>query len=134
LTTSPSLTPTEQDKARKSPEERYIAYILIQNVGNQHKLLQRELQNDFTKGSDRYPENRSQALMFLDKYSKSIQPAVASEGTDFAQLGKPKGGKKATAIAKEVVDNKSGKKKDPHKDTDCFNCGKKGYPARFCPN
>jgi hypothetical protein len=74
--------------------------------------------------------------MFLDKYSKSIQPAVASEGTAFAQLGKPKpkGGKKTTVVVKEEVDNKSGKKKDPYTDMDCFNCGKKGHPARFCPN
>jgi hypothetical protein len=131
-----SLTQAEQDKARKSVGERYLAYILIQNAGNQHDLLQRELQNDFTKGSDRYPENRSQGLMFLDKYLKSKQPAVASEGTAFAQLGKPKpkGGKKATVVAKEEVDDKSGKKKDPYTDMDCFNCGKKGHPARFCPN
>ncbi len=53
--------------------------------------------------------------MFLNKYSKSIQPAVASEGTAFAQSSKPKGGKKATAIAKEEDDDKSGKKKDPLK-------------------
>jgi hypothetical protein len=53
--------------------------------------------------------------MFLNKYSQSIQPAVASEGTAFAQSGKSKGGKKATAIAKEVVGNKSARRRIPIK-------------------
>ena len=66
-------------------EERYLAYIFISNSASQHEMLRRELQNDFTKGSDRYPDNRSTALMFLDKYSKNTPTPIASEGTAFAQ-------------------------------------------------
>ena len=31
-------------------------------------------------------------------------------------------------------DSEGGEKpKDPYKDMECFNCNKKGHPARFCP-
>jgi hypothetical protein len=46
------------------------------------------LQTDFTKGNDHYPETREHALMFCDKYTKTITPVVASEGTAFAQKSK----------------------------------------------
>ena len=79
-----NLSVDEQRQAKQNAEEQYLAYIFIHNSRTQHEALQRELQNDFNKGSDRYPENWSQALMFSDKYSKSSTPPMASEGTSFA--------------------------------------------------
>ena len=46
------------------------------------------------------------------------------------------GGKKGKKDSddKKTDDNKKGEKpKDPYKEMECFNCGKKGHPARFCP-
>jgi hypothetical protein len=51
-----SLTPTKLTAIRQSAEERYLAYLFLINSGAQHELLGKELQNDFTKGSDKYPE------------------------------------------------------------------------------
>ena len=47
----------DQKKSKEMAEERYLAYIFIQNSGSHHETLRRELQNDYTKGSDRYPDN-----------------------------------------------------------------------------
>ena len=66
-----SLTLAEQTAIRQSAEERYLVYLFLVNSGAQHDLLRKELQNDFTKGSDKYPKNCPQALLFLDRYSKS---------------------------------------------------------------
>ena len=82
---------------------------------------------------DRDPENRSQALMFLDRYSKSNPPPVSSKGIAFAQKGANGGGKKGKKDDKQGDLAKDDKPMDPYKDMECFNCGEKGHPARFCP-
>ena len=80
-------------QTRQSAEEQYLAYLFLVNSGAQHDLLRKELQNDFTKGSDKYPENCPQALLFLDRYSKSSPADGGSQGTAFAQKGgRPKKG------------------------------------------
>ena len=61
-----SLSEQEQIKVKKAAEERHLAYLMIQNASSKHENLCRDLQNDFTKGSDQYPENRAQYLIFLD--------------------------------------------------------------------
>jgi hypothetical protein len=71
----------------QAAEDQYLAYILLINSGGQHKHLRKELQNNFTKGSDKYPENCSQTLLFLDRYLKSAPADSALQGTAFAQKG-----------------------------------------------
>ncbi len=105
------LTEVDQSKVRESAKERYLAYLFIQNSGSQHELLQRELQNDYTKGSDHYPDCHSTVLMFLDRYSKNQVVAPVSEGTAFTQKSKTKKGKKGDAS-----DNKYYKKEPYDKD------------------
>ena len=83
-----SLGPSEQGAVKIAAEDQYLAYLLLINSGNQHDLLRKELQNDSTKGSDKYPENCSQTLLFLDRYSKSAPADSGSHGTAFAQKGK----------------------------------------------
>ena len=82
-----SLGRSEQAAVRQAAEERYLAYLFLVNSGAQHELLQKELQNDFTNGSDKYPENCPQAHLFLDRYSKSAPADSGSQGTAFAQKG-----------------------------------------------
>jgi hypothetical protein len=119
-----SLPEEEQAEVKKSAEERHMAYLMIQNAGSKHDNLQRDLQNDFTKGNNQYPENRAQSLMFLDRYSKTATPVAASEGTAFTQRSR---GKKDTKGKKEFD-------KELYKDRKCFQCGKKGHPKSHLPN
>ena len=63
-------------------------------------------------------------------------PPISSEGSSFTQKGMKGGEKKGKKDSddKKMDDNKKGEKpKDPYKEMECFNCGKKGHPARFCP-
>jgi hypothetical protein len=80
-----SLRTTKQAATRQAAEERYLAYLFLVNSGTQHELLWKELRNDFTKGSNKYPENCPQALLFLDRYLKSVPADSGSQGTAFAQ-------------------------------------------------
>ena len=119
-----SLSDEEQAECKKAAEERHLAYLMIQNAGSKHDNLQRDLQNDFTKGNDQYPVNRAQSLMFLHWYRKTATPVAASEGTAFTQRSR---GKKDTKGKKEFD-------KELYKDRKCFLCGKKGHPKSHCPN
>ena len=56
---------------KKEAEEGHLANLMIQNAGINHDNLLKDLHNDFTKGNDQYPDTRSQALKFLDRYTKS---------------------------------------------------------------
>jgi hypothetical protein len=80
-----ALGTTNQAAMCQAAEDQCLAYILLVNSGGQHKHLRKELQNNFTKGSDKYPENCSQTLLFLDRYSKSAPADSALQGTAFAQ-------------------------------------------------
>jgi hypothetical protein len=52
---SNALGTTDQAAMHQAAEDQYLAYILLVNSGRQHKHLRKELQNDFTKGSNKYP-------------------------------------------------------------------------------
>ena len=54
------------------------------------RKIKDDLLDDYTKGSDNYPQTRSQALMLMDHYSKTPTAITTSEGTAFAQSGKKK--------------------------------------------
>jgi hypothetical protein len=82
-----ALGTTDQAAMCQAAEDQYLACILLVNSGEQHKHLRKELQNNFTKGSDKYPENCSQTLLFLDRYLKSAPADSASQRTAFAQKG-----------------------------------------------
>jgi hypothetical protein len=67
-------------------EERYVSYAFLRQSGNQHGNLKVDIQNDFTTGDNRYPNNHQQTLHLLDKYSKTdVAKVTQSEGTSFAQ-------------------------------------------------
>ncbi len=128
-----ALGTTNQAAMHQAAEDQYLAYILLVNSGRQHEHLRKELQNDFTKGSDKYPENCSQTLLFLDRYSKSAPVDSASQGTAFAQKGgRPKNGeeKKGSDMPKAIMKDFD---KEYFKDLPCFKCGKKGHPQSHCP-
>jgi hypothetical protein len=128
-----ALGTTDQAAMRQAAEDQYLVYILLVNSGGQHEHLRKELQNNFTKGSDKYPENCSQTLLFLDRCSKLAPVDSALQGTAFTQKGgqpkkreEKKGSNKPKAIKKDFD-------KEYFKDLPCFKCRKKGHPQLHCP-
>jgi hypothetical protein len=128
-----SLGTTKQATMRQAAEERYLAYLFLVNSGAQHKLLWKEPWNNFTMGSNKYPENCPQALLFLDRYLKSAPADSGLQGTAFVQ----KGGQPKKGEEKQAPNKPKGEKKDYNKayfkDLPCFKCGKKGHPQLHCP-
>ena len=67
---------------------RDIAYGLFRTSNKDHDHLKNALSDDYAKDQDNYPTNPQQALLLMDKYSKSPTVVTSSEGTSFAQKGK----------------------------------------------
>ncbi len=126
------LKPIKQAAVRASAKERFLSFALIKTSNSKHDKIKDDLLNDYTIGSDNYPQNRLQALMLMDHYSKAPTAVTAFEGTVFVQ----KGGKKKKGDKDEA---KSDTPKDPKdfnkkwwKDKECYRCGKKGHLASAC--
>ncbi len=119
----------EQNDVRVSARERFLSYALIKTSNSKHDKIKDNLLDNYTKGSDNYPQTRSQALMLMDHYSKTPTAITTLEGTAFAQSGKKK--KKVGDKEKELEAAKDPKDFDKKwwKDKECYRCGKKGHPA-----
>jgi hypothetical protein len=63
------LGPVEKQLVRDDAEERYVSYTFLRQSGTKYGNLKVDLQNAFTTGDNRYPNNRQQTLHLLDKYS-----------------------------------------------------------------
>ncbi len=85
-----SLLPDEQEAVRVNARERFLLYALIKTSNSKHDKIKDDLSDDYTKGSDNYPQIRPQALMLMDHYSKTPTAITTLEGTAFAQSGKKK--------------------------------------------
>jgi hypothetical protein len=124
---------TDQAALRQAAEDQYLAYILLVNSKRQHDHLRKELQNNFTKGSNKYPENCSQTLLFLDRYSKLALADSGLQGTAFTQNG----GQSKKSKKKKGSDKPKAEKKDfdkeYFKDLPCFKCRKKSHPQLHYP-
>ena len=127
-----SLRSDQQALVKDNAKERVLSYALLISSSGKHTKIKEDLSDDYTKGTDNYPQNRSQALMMMDHYSKSPTAVTVSEGTAFAQSDKKKkfDKEKGKSVAKE---------KDPKdfdkefwKDKECYRCGKKGHHANAC--
>ncbi len=84
------LKPDEQEAVRVSAWERFLSYALINTSNSKYDKIKDDLLDDYTKGSDNYPQTRSQGLMLMDHYSKTQTAITTSEGMVFAQSGKKK--------------------------------------------
>ncbi len=84
------LKPDEQEAVRVRARERFLLYALIKTSNSKHNKIKDDLSDGYTKGSDNYPQTRSQVLMFMDHYSKTPTAITTLEGTAFAQSGKKK--------------------------------------------
>jgi hypothetical protein len=93
-----------------------------------------DLQNDFTTGGNRYPNNHRQALHLLDKYSKTVFARVThSEGTFFAHKSGRGGGNRGRNDNGKGHDSSTYDKKYWN-EKECYKYHKKGHPATHCPN
>jgi hypothetical protein len=84
------LRSDEQEAVRVSARERLLLYALIKMSNSKHNKIKDDSSDDYTKGSDNYPQTRLQALMLMDHYSKTPTAITTLEGTAFAQSGKKK--------------------------------------------
>ncbi|MGL5935066.1 MAG: hypothetical protein ACRCZI_05535, partial [Cetobacterium sp.] len=116
------LTNKELEDVEEKAEERYYAYIMLQNSSAEHGKLKAGLVGDYAKGQDHFPKNRQAVLHLLDKHSKNARPRqTPSEGHTFVQ--------------KSTRDPKKGNPKsvsfDPSEwaEKTCFVCGEKGHPS-----
>jgi hypothetical protein len=127
-----SLRPDEQEAVRVSARERFLSYALIKLSNSKHDKIKDDLSDDYTKGSDNYPQTRLQVLMLMDHYSKTPTTITTSEGMAFAQSDKKK--KKGGNKEKKPEAPKDPKDFDKEwwKDKECYRCGKKGHPASAC--
>jgi hypothetical protein len=122
---------TEQKLVRDDAKERYVSYAFLRQSGIQHGNLKVDLQNDFTTGDNRYPNNRQQTLHLLYKYSKTVVPKVTqSEGTSFAQRSSRGSGRSHNGNGKGHESSTYDKKYWKYKE--CYKCHKMGHPATHC--
>jgi hypothetical protein len=78
------LRSDKQEAVRVSARERFLSYALIKTNNFKHDKIKDDLSDDYTKGSDNYPQTRLQALMLMDHYSKTPTAITTLEGTAFA--------------------------------------------------
>jgi hypothetical protein len=127
------IGPVEKQLVRDDAEERYISYAFPRQSGTQHGYLKVDLQNDFTTGDNRYPNNCQQTLHLLDKYSKTVVAKVTHyKGTSFAQKGGRGGGSRSSSGNGKGRDSSTYDKKYWN-DKEYYKCHKKGHPEMHCP-
>ncbi len=122
-----TLTEAQQETIQARVTERFLAHATLRQSSKKHDELKSDLQNGFTAGDNRHPDNRQQTLRLLDHYSpRTTQRVVESQGSSLAQLGSGGGA---------GGNGRSGKdyNKEYWKDKECFKCGEKGHPAVACP-
>ena len=65
-----SCTEKHQESVRTDSKDRYLSYMLLRRIGNQHIKFKVDIQNNFTTGNNLYPKSCPQTLHLMDKYSK----------------------------------------------------------------
>jgi hypothetical protein len=96
---------------------------------SKHDKIKDNLSDDYTKGSDNYPQMGSQSLMLMDHYSKTPTAITTSEGTAFVQSGKKKKEGDKDAVKSKAAKDPKDYDREWWKDKECYRCSKKGHPA-----
>ena len=108
-------------------KERFLAFALIaKSDNNRYGDLKTELENDYTKGDNRYPKMVTKALHLLTnfKVDKKNNSKGSQNNVSFAQ--KQKGNNNNN--------NNNNRDNSWHKDATCHHCGKKGHIKPNCPD
>jgi len=122
------------DKVKDDVKHAFLAYLFFINSNDKkHSQLKKTVANDHAKGDgEAYPSSCHAALTLMNDFKPLVVEAtapVASQGTAFAQKQKEKG---AGTPAKGGTDE-CNYNKEYFADKECHTCGKKGHPARCCP-
>ena len=97
----------------------YLACAFISQADpRRYGRLKEELENDFTKGSDTYPQDMVKAYQLLNKYKNWVPKNHMPEST-------------GVAFSQTVSVDK--KKDDWKQKATCHHCGKKGHIRPDCP-
>jgi hypothetical protein len=126
------LQPDEQEAVRVSARERFLLYALIKRSNSKLDKIKDDLSDDYTKGSDNYPQTQLQALMLMDHYSKTPTAVTTSEGTAFVQSGKKKKKGDKDAVKSKAAKDLKDYDREWWMDKECYRCGKKQHPAAAC--
>ena len=85
-----SFTTLSDDRKLKiceEAEERYLAYVFLNQSAKTSEKLRTSLSDNYTTGDNNYP-TRQDAFHYLEKYSKSfLRTPTTPEGSSFAQRG-----------------------------------------------
>ena len=88
--TSRTRTEERTKEAKVRCKEKFLAYTFIYKADNdKYGKLKEELQNDYTKGNDNYPDTLIEAIQMLNKYKLPYKKQITTTtGVSFAQKGK----------------------------------------------
>ncbi len=122
--------PVKEAKVKEDVKQAFLAYLFFINSNDKkHGQQKKTVANDHAKGDgEAFPSSCHAALMLMIDFKPLIikGPAlVAAQGTAFAQKQKGAG---TPASGTECTYNK-----ECFADKECHTCGKKGHPARCCP-
>jgi hypothetical protein len=120
----------KEDKVKDDVKQAFLAYLFFINSNDKkHSQLKKTVANDHAKGDrEAFPSSCHAALTLMNDFKPLVVEAtalVASQGTPFSQKQKGAG---TAAVGSECSYNK-----EYFADKECHNCGKKGHPARCCP-
>ena len=73
------LTEAQKTEFEKDSEERYLPFIMLRNSGKEHDRLRDDLNKDYAKDNEQYPNTRQQCAYLLQKYSKNRVAARVTE-------------------------------------------------------
>ena len=84
------LTEAQKTEVEKYSEERYLDFLMLRNSGKEHDCLRDDLNNNYAKDNNQYPNTRHQCAYLLQKYSKNkVAIRVAEEhGKSFLQANR----------------------------------------------
>ena len=81
------LTEAQKTEVEIYSEEHYLDFLMLRNSGKEHDCLRDDLNNDYAKENDQYPNTRKQCAYLLQNYAKKKFAIRVSEeyGNSFLQ-------------------------------------------------
>ena len=122
-------TDEKKQEAKERCKEQYVAYAFIYKSDNdRYNKLKEELQNDYMKGNNNYPDTLVEAYQMLTNYRQPNNKKLGtkSSGVSFAQQGKNKNSK--------GNNSRNSNNNNKFADYECYKCHKKGHIASNCPD
>ena len=111
---------TRKIELNEQAQEMYLACAFISQADpKQYGRLKEELENDYTKGTDSYPQDMVKAYQLLNEYKNWTPRTYTPEASGIA-------------FSQKTTETKS-RKEEWKKKATCHMCGKKGHIRPECP-